>query len=109
MVDGRGGNDYIDVGYNTPTDATVYGGTGNDTMYVLATNSAWSMVMTTMRMRRIDGNDNINVGTGYYYGNTVDNATVYAEGGNDTVTVYADVQASVSGGDGDDTLYVTDG
>ena len=31
-VDGRGGNDYIDVGYNTPTDATVYGGTGNDTM-----------------------------------------------------------------------------
>ena len=40
LVDGRGGNDYIDVGDNTPTDATVYGGTGNDTMYVMATNSA---------------------------------------------------------------------
>ena len=40
LVDGNGGDDSITVGYNTPTDATVYGGTGSDSIAVLATNSA---------------------------------------------------------------------
>ena len=102
LVDGRGGNDYISVGNNTPTDATVYGGTGSDTMYVMATNSAL-VYGDDNNIRTVDGDDNINVGAWY---DTVDNATVYAEGGNDTVTVYANVTASVSGGDGDDTMYV---
>lgn len=105
VVDGRGGNDYIDVGDNTPTDATVYGGSGNDTVYVLATNSA-VVYGDDNNTVTADGNDSITVGS-WWSGSTVDNVTVYAEGGNDTVTVYADVQASVSGGNGNDSLYVT--
>lgn len=105
LVDGRGGDDYIDVGDNTPTDATVYGGTGNDTMYVMATNSALVYGDDADGYEPDDGSDSITVG---HYWNAVDNVTVYAEGGNDTVTVYADVQASVSGGGGDDNMYVAD-
>ncbi len=106
VVDGRGGNDYIDVGANTPTDATVYGGSGNDSVYVLATNSALVYGDDNSTVTA-DGDDNITVGNSWWWGNTVDNVTVYAEGGNDSVTVYADVQASVSGGNGNDTLYVS--
>ena len=107
-VDGRGGNDYIQVGANTPTDATVYGGSGNDTVSVQATTSALVYGDDNSTVTA-DGDDSITVGNGWWYGNTVDNVTVYAEGGNDTVTVYADVQASVSGGNGNDSLYVTSG
>lgn len=93
-VDGGNGNDTIKVGQSTPDYVTVYGGSGQDSINVLFDYTA-----------NVSGGADADYVKVYgWAGGGI--ATVYGDGGNDTIDVYAS-QMSVYGGTGNDSIDVT--
>ena len=123
-LDAEGGDDTLNVGANTPSSATVYGGAGADAITVHATAAAL-VYGDDNNLVTADGNDTISVivtnGSASVFGEggsdsiTVDasgvNNLVFVDGGTggDTISAIAAATGSdgtVLGGDGDDTIYL---
>lgn len=105
-IDGRGGNDDLDVGFGTPTRVTALGGLGDDRIDVLAKDYAqvWGdegdlKIMDdkvalpvfdgddtiSVHVKGGTGNDMIDIGDDTVY--ATGHAEVYGQGGSDQITV----------------------
>lgn len=125
LVFGNGGQDNIEVFVDD--DATVLGGVGDDTIDVTATDDIAEISVVggededsiTVNADEgdvtvfggigpadpTDGDDTITVGSDGE-GASVDSAVVFGNGGNDSIDVFAEEDASVVGGLGDDSITV---
>lgn len=107
-IDGNGGNDTLNVGNNTPSRVTAYGGSGEDVINVLATDYALVYGDDNGEDTVDDAADTINVQVSGANGW----ASVFGEGGDDNISVWMSSGDNsgtrnmyIEGGDGNDTVY----
>ena len=104
-ISGGNGNDYLTSNYGS--NATVLGGAGNDNVTVQSNNAL---------IYGEDGNDTIQTynegnfvyggrGDDYIYTRNNNNGFVSGEEGNDTIRAYKGTHLTLSGGNGNDSLW----